>query len=91
MSVASDEYPPSGVGHNSIDPTLKRFVDRIETLEEEKRNTAEDIRSVYGEAKDKEISVRALRAVIKIRRQDAAERAAREAEIDELMHKLGMI
>jgi uncharacterized protein (UPF0335 family) len=81
----------SDIGHNSIDPALKGFVDRIETLEEEKRNTAEDIRSVYGEAKDKEISVRALRAVIKLRREDAAKRAAREAEIDEIMHKLGMI
>ena len=81
----------SDIGHNSIDAALKSFVDRIETLEVEKKNTAEDIRSVYAEAKDKDIDVRALRAVIKLRREDAAARAAREAAIDELMHKLGMI
>lgn len=79
------------IGHNSDDFYIKQFVDRIETLEEEKRNTAEDIRSVYAEVKEADISVRALRAVIKLRREDAAKRAAREAEIDELMHKLGMI
>lgn len=79
------------IGHNSVDPTLKGFVERIERLEEEKKLTAEDIRSIYGEAKDKDIDVRALRAVIKYRREDAEKRAAREAAIDELMHKLGMV
>jgi uncharacterized protein (UPF0335 family) len=87
------------IGHNnpphplafSMDPELRAFVDRIERLEAEKKNTAEDIRSVYAEAKAKQIDVRALRAVIKLRREDAAVRAAHEAAIDEIMHKLGMI
>ncbi len=79
------------IGHNSIDQALKSFVDRIEALEAEKKNTAEDIRSVYAEAKDKEIDVKALRAVIKLRREDAEVRAAREAAVDALMIKLGMV
>lgn len=79
------------IGHNSVDPALKSFVERIEKLEEEKRQTAEDVRSVYGEAKDKDIDVRALRAVIRMRREDAEKRAAREAAIDDILHRLGMI
>lgn len=81
----------STIGHNSIDPVLKSFVERIETLEEEKRNTLEDIKSVYGEAKGKEIDAKALRAVIRMRREDPSVRAAREAAIDEIMLKLGLI
>ena len=81
----------SDIGHNSIDAALKGFVDRVENLAKEKDSYADDIRSVYVEAKEHGIDVRALRAVIKLRREDAAKRAAREAEIEELMHKLGMI
>lgn len=79
------------IGHNSDGEVLKNFVDRIEKLEEEKRNTAEDIRSVYTEAKEKEVDVKALRAVIKWRREDAEKRAEREAAIDAMLHTLGMI
>lgn len=79
------------IGHNSVDQALKSFVDRIERLEGEKKNLAEDIRGLYGEAKLRGTDVRALRAVIKYRREDAEKRAAREAAVDELMHKLGMV
>ena len=81
----------STIGHNSTDPALKGFVERIETLEAEKRNTAEDISSLYAEAKDASYDVRALRAVIKLRREDAEKRKAREDAVDELMLRLGMI
>lgn len=79
------------IGHNSVDPTLKSFVDRIEKLEDEKSLASEDIKSVYAEAKGKDIDVRALRAVIKLRREDAEKRRAREDAIDALLLKLGMI
>lgn len=79
------------IGHNSDGETLKGFIDRIEKLEEEKRNRAEDIRSVYTEAKEKEVDVKALRAVIRWRREDAEKRAEREAAIDAMLHTLGMI
>jgi uncharacterized protein (UPF0335 family) len=67
------------------------FVSRIERIEEEKRSAAEDIRSIYAEAKDKEIDTKALRAVIKMRREDAAKRQEREAAIEAMLVKLGMV
>jgi uncharacterized protein (UPF0335 family) len=83
------------IGHNSTPGAstdeLKSYVDRIERLAEEKAGIAEDIRSVYGEAKDKGVDVKALRAVIKRRAQDAEKLAAHEAAIDAIMHKLGLI
>ncbi len=81
------------IGHNSVPGVsadiLKGFVDRIERLEEEKRNLAEDIRSVYGEAKEKNIDPKALRVVIKRRREDAEKRAELEAAVDAIMFQLG--
>jgi uncharacterized protein (UPF0335 family) len=83
------------IGHNSTPSVstdeLKSYVDRIERLSEEKANIAEDIRSVYAEAKAKDVDVKALRAVIKRRAQDAEKLAAHEAARDAIMHKLGLI
>ena len=84
------------IGHNSLHdlrdaPMIKSFVDRIATLEGEKAALAEDIRSVYGEAKEKQLDVKALRVVVKRAREDADKRAAREAHeaaIDALMAML---
>jgi uncharacterized protein (UPF0335 family) len=80
------------IGHNSVPgtdaATVQGFVDRINTLEDEKANLVEDIRSVYGEAKEKQIDVRALRTAIKRLREDAAKRDAREAAIDAIMAML---
>ncbi len=80
------------IGHNSVGVSgdiLKGFVDRIERLEEEKRNLAEDVRSVYGEAKEKGVDPKALRVVIRRRREDAEKRAELEAAVDAIMFQLG--
>lgn len=81
-----------GTGHNSnpVDK-LKSFVDRIETLAAEKDILAEDIRGLYSEAKEAELDTKALRALVRIRRQDPAERKAREDKIDEYLLAMGMI
>lgn len=79
-------------GHNSVaKDQLKAFVERIERLEDEKAVIADDIRSVYAEAKDDGFDAKALRAVIRLRKQDADERAEQQAIIDTYMHALGML
>lgn len=70
---------------------LKSFVERIETLESDKKQVADDIRDVYSEAKSSGYDVRALRQIIRLRKQDAAERAELEALIDTYKLALGMI
>lgn len=69
---------------------LKSFVERVEKLEEEKKTISEDIREVYAEAKGDGFDVKALRAVIRMYRQDREERREYEALIDLYRDALGM-
>ncbi|MGZ5987425.1 MAG: DUF2312 domain-containing protein [Rhizomicrobium sp.] len=69
---------------------LKAIVERIERLTEEKDSIGSDIRDVYAEAKGNGFDVKALRAVIRLRAQDANERAEHEAILETYMHALGI-
>ena len=75
----------------SAKDNLKAFVERIERLEEEKKAIADDIRDVFAEAKSARFDVRAMRAIIRLRKQDATERAEHEAIVETYMHALGML
>lgn len=70
---------------------LKAFVERIERLEEEKKAIAGDIRDVYAEAKANGFDAKALRSVVRIRRQDSDERKEHEAVLETYLHALGML
>jgi uncharacterized protein (UPF0335 family) len=70
---------------------LKAFVERIERLEEEKKAIADDIRDVYAEAKGTGFDVKALRTIVRLRKQDADERKEHDAILETYMHALGMI
>jgi uncharacterized protein (UPF0335 family) len=70
---------------------LKAFVERIEKLEEEKKAIADDIRDVYAEAKGNGFDVKALRTVVRLRKQDSNERQEQEAILETYMHALGML
>jgi len=70
---------------------LKSFVERIERLEEEKAALAGDIRDLYAEAKSAGFDTKALRTVVRLRKQDANERRDQEAVLATYMHALGML
>jgi uncharacterized protein (UPF0335 family) len=70
---------------------LKAFVERIERLEEEKKTITDDIRDVYAEAKANGFDTKALRTVIRMRKEDADERKEHEAILETYLHALGMI
>ena len=92
--------PASAAAHESEDKEhvatrfakdqLRAFVERIERLEEEKKALADDIRDVYAEAKGNGYDVKALRTVVRLRKQDKDERAEQEAILDTYLHALGM-
>ncbi len=69
---------------------LRAFIERIENLEEEKANIANDIRDVFAEAKSDGFDVKAIRAVLKIRKLNDAERQEQEAVLATYLHALGM-
>lgn len=70
---------------------LRQFVARIETLETEKSELAEQLKEVYGEAKSLGFDTKALRAVIKLRKQNASDRAEAEMMLDLYLEAVGEI
>ncbi len=51
---------------------------------------SDDVRDVYAEARGHGFDVKALKTVIRLRTQDAAERKEQEAVVETYMHALGM-
>lgn len=70
---------------------LKAIIERIERLEEEKKTISDDIRDVYAEGKGNGFDVKALRQIVKLRKQDPNERAEAETILETYMQALGML
>jgi len=77
--------------HRFVKDQLKAFIERVERLEEEKKAISDDIRDVYAEAKANGYDVKALRVIVRMRKQDADERREHETILETYMHALGMI
>ena len=69
---------------------LSQFVERIEHLEQEKRDIADQVREVYAEAKGRGYDGAALRQVIALRRKDKDQLAEQEAVLEIYKSALGM-
>ena len=70
---------------------LKSIVERVERLEEEKKAISDDIRDVYAEAKANGFDAKVLRQVVRLRKQDLAERQEQDAVRDLYLQALGML
>lgn len=83
--------------NHTVDPDsiagdqLKAFVERIERLEETKQGIADDIKDVYAEAKANGFNTKILRQVIRMRQQDASERAGAKSLLELYLSALGMM
>jgi len=90
-TTAVNDKSKEGVSTRFAKDQLKAIIERIEHLEEEKKAISDDIRDVYAEAKGNGYDVKALRTVIRLRKQDKDERAEQEAILETYLHALGMI
>ena len=91
----------ASIGHNSTGDEsattqfskdqLRAIVERIERLEEEKKTISDDVRDIYAEAKGNGYDVKALRTIVRLRKQDANERAEQETILETYMQALGML
>lgn len=90
-SAPPADAPLSDAAAGFAKEQLKSFIERIERLEEEKKTIAEDIKDVFAEAKGNGFDVKALREILKRRRQDADQLAEHEAIVDLYMQALGTI
>jgi len=70
---------------------LKAFIERIERLEEEKAALANDIKDVFSEAKAVGFDVKAMRKIIRMRKQDDHKRREEEAILETYLAALGML
>ena len=69
---------------------LRAFIERVERLEEEKQTIADDIKEVFAEMKGTGFDTKAVRSIIRLRKQDQAERQEAEAILDLYKAALGM-
>ena len=86
-TAAAQEQPSTSFAKEQ----LKAVVERVERLEEEKKAIADDIKDVYAEAKAHGFDVKALRTIVRLRKQDTDERKEAEAILETYMHALGML
>ena len=70
---------------------LKQVVAKIERLEEEKKEVASQIKDVYAESKSMGYDAKALRAVVRFRKQDRQEREEHQSILDTYLLALGEI
>jgi uncharacterized protein (UPF0335 family) len=70
---------------------LRLFIERIETLNEEKKGIADDIKDVFAEAKGRGYDVKAMRSVIKLRAMEKHARQEAEALLDTYKTALGLV
>jgi uncharacterized protein (UPF0335 family) len=87
----SEENARGDVLHQATQGQLKSTIERIERLEQEKTEIAEQIKEVFAEAKGNGFDVKALRNVIRIRKQDRAKRLEEEAITDLYLSAVGEI
>ena len=91
--VGDEDDAPAGVGHNSnvAGAQLKSIIERIERLEEEKKDLGADIREIYTEAKGNGYDPKIIRQIIKMRKMSANDRAEQEALLGTYLAALGML
>ena len=87
-----DEDDTPGIGHNTAtDDRLRLLVERIERLESEKQEIAEDVREVYQEVKAVGYDPKIVRQIIKIRKMNADDRREQEALLEVYCAALGIV
>ena len=61
---------------------LRSLIERIERLEEEKKEISSDIRDIFAEAKSAGFDVKIMRQIIKLRKMRAEDRDNQECLIE---------
>ncbi|MCB1835386.1 MAG: DUF2312 domain-containing protein [Geminicoccaceae bacterium] len=70
---------------------LKSFIERLETLEDEKRELGEQIKEVFAEAKGEGFDVKVMRQLLKLRKMKPHDRMEQEELLDVYKSAIGML
>lgn len=79
------------IGHNVAAERLMSIVERIEKLEDERKNLQADIKDIYTEAKSAGFDTKVLRMLIASRKKDQAEWEEQQALLETYMRALGQL
>lgn len=79
----------SELGANSKEQ-LKSIIDRVENVEAEIKTLSDDRSDIYKEAHGNGFDVKALKTIVRMRKQDPDKRAEQEAILDTYLHAMGM-
>jgi uncharacterized protein (UPF0335 family) len=69
---------------------LRLFIERIETLEGEKKGIADDIKDVYAEAKATGFDTKTMKAIVRLRKMEAQARQEAEALLETYKAAIGL-
>jgi len=89
--MADDASAHPDVLNATAQGQLKSIIERVERLEQEKAEVAEQIKEVFAEAKGNGFDTKILRKVVRIRKQDRAKRMEEEAILDLYLSALGEV
>ncbi len=70
---------------------LRSIIERVENRETAKKEIGDEIKDIFTEAKGNGFDVKALRTIVRIRKQSPEDRANQEAVLETYMHALGMV
>lgn len=77
---------------NGVDvERLLSYIERVERLEEEKKVLQNDIKEIFEEAKAAHFDVKAIKAILKMRQKDDAERQEEEFVVETYRRALGIV
>ncbi|MCT6837263.1 MAG: DUF2312 domain-containing protein [Bifidobacteriales bacterium] len=68
---------------------LRSIIERVERLEDERKALGSDIRDVFTEAKSAGFDVKAIKQIIKLRKQEPAEVEEQETLVETYRRALG--
>jgi uncharacterized protein (UPF0335 family) len=65
---------------------LKSYIERVQTLEEEKASLGQDVRDILAEAKGNGFDPKIIRTIVRLLKQDKDERQNNLAKIEEYLN-----
>lgn len=87
----SEATTASEISYSVTGEELRQFIERVERLEAEKKDIADQVKEVFAEIKGRGFDVKAIRAIIRQRQQNPDDLAEQEAVLEMYKTALGMI
>ncbi len=88
-SSEEDDNTPRDTG-GVAGERLKSFIERVERLEQEKSELAEDIKEIFAEAKAVGFDTKTIRKIIRLRKMDTEKRREEDELLELYKAAIGM-